>query len=301
MRQIQHSNSLDSTPESLIPSEPFLLGSGENPLLEEIRAWIREQLPPSSSLFQTHIKGLWGIRCNFQPAPAERRFSYNIVLAQTSGQGICYYPGSELENEFLLSLVGQKYDGDSVGNSFVDIALLDSLAASLSSTPRYTIDLSGSCRDKAYRRAEIINHEVLSLGTVGSISRKPRVALVGVVSLLVQVMLASGFDVTASDGDTKIIGQRLFSRVEVLPPSRTLSLVADADIAVVTGMTLATNTLGDILETASRYSTKIIIFSHTGASFAPFYVLRGASVVVSEPFPFYTFDGPSRISVFRDR
>jgi hypothetical protein len=81
---------------------------------------------------------------------------------------------------------------------------------------------------------------------------------------------------------------------------RTLELIADADMAIVTGMTLTNGTLDAILETAIKNKTALVIFAETGAHFATEYCNLGVDVVVSEPFPFYlTCDGPTRIDVYR--
>ena len=65
-------------------------------------------------------------------------------------------------------------------------------------------------------------------------------------------------------------------------------------------MVLATNSLEEIISTAENHNTKLVIFAETGAGFAPFYINnKNIDIVISEPFPFYTFNGHTQINIFR--
>jgi hypothetical protein len=76
--------------------------------------------------------------------------------------------------------------------------------------------------------------------------------------------------------------------------------VEHSDLAVVTGMTLASNTLADIIAVANSSGTPIVLVAETGAWFAPEYRdAYGIHSVVAEPFPFYIFSGPSEINLYR--
>jgi uncharacterized protein (DUF4213/DUF364 family) len=105
--------------------------------------------------------------------------------------------------------------------------------------------------------------------------------------------------VTASDFYQGIVGHRP-AGVFVEHGSRTLELVAEADVAVVTGMTLANGTLEDIIATARSSGTRIVVFAETGAHFGSEYCRMGIDVTISEPLPFY-LSGPGRstLKIFR--
>ncbi len=267
-------------------------------LLEGIRTWVRSNAQLDSGR-KLNINGLWRLRCMFQPTPRERKFNYRILVAQTIGQGACYYEGPELTDKMLLGRIGHEYDGQSTGNLFIDIALLDSVAMSFSFIPDSSFELSGSNSSKAVSRAELVVDEVVRLINRNHRGHKVRVCNVGAVSLLIRGLLDKGFDVTASDREKNVIGTTLFGKTRIMSASSTLDLVADSDIALVSGMTLSTRSLSDITNVAIKNRTKIVVFAETGAGFGPYYVNNGIDVVVSEPFPFYTFDCHTTINVFR--
>ena len=65
-------------------------------------------------------------------------------------------------------------------------------------------------------------------------------------------------------------------------------------------MTLATEALDDLVSTAKRFGTKTIVFAETGANFGEGYCRSiGIDVTVSEPFPFYIFQGLTTIEIYR--
>jgi uncharacterized protein (DUF4213/DUF364 family) len=86
---------------------------------------------------------------------------------------------------------------------------------------------------------------------------------------------------------TKIIdikesrGKKLFGEAEVFYGKHTLDLVKQSDVAIVTGMTLTTEILDEIIKVAKENDTKVIIFAETGAHLGEFYLNAGADVVIS--------------------
>jgi uncharacterized UPF0146 family protein len=138
------------------------------------------------------------------------------------------------------------------------------------------------------------------LGQACRTDRKPRVVNVGVVGNLVSGLAARGCEVLATDLEPEMIG-KVVSGVEVQDGTRTFDFVRDADLAVVTGMTLATDSLDLIISEARQAGTKLLIFAETGANFGEEYCRTlGVDTVVSEPFPFYIFQGLSTIEVYRN-
>jgi len=149
---------------------------------------------------------------------------------------------------------------------------------------------------KSYWRTEIIASEAKRL--LGSLRGK-NVVNVGVVGSFLKKFGELGCSVLGTDYDEAIIGQTLFD-APIENGDKTIEAVANADLAIVTGMTMATLTLDSILSTAARNSTKIIIFAETGANLAPFFMQYGVDVFIGEPFPFYIFNGVSEIRVYRN-
>lgn len=64
-------------------------------------------------------------------------------------------------------------------------------------------------------------------------------------------------------------------------------------------MTLATDTLDQILEAAQENDTRVLVFAETGANLGEALCRLGVDTVVGEPFPFYIFHGTSQINVYR--
>ncbi|MFZ2205531.1 MAG: DUF364 domain-containing protein [Candidatus Magasanikiibacteriota bacterium] len=269
--------------------------------LENIRNWVINKSIRNKSNGVVIINGLWRIRCLFQPTKHERFFNYHILVAQTLGQGACYYEKPELSDKILESMIGQEYKGYPTGNENIDIALLDSLAISFNSVPDFSIELPGLRSHKALTRADIIVDEALRISNNirNKKNRKVKVCIIGVVSLIVEKLLQSGFIVSACDREKNLIGKKLFNKVIVESATKSLDIISNSDIAIITGMALSTGTLSELVSVARKNKTKIILFAQTGAGFAPFYIRNNIDSVVSEPFPFYTFDGHTKINVYR--
>ena len=89
--------------------------------------------------------------------------------------------------------------------------------------------------------------------------------------------------------------------VKVDHGARTYSYVEDVDVAIITGMTLTTDSLTDIVDTAKRHDTRVLMFAETGANMGEEYTgdAVGVDTCVSEPFPFYIFQGLTTIEVYR--
>ena len=91
----------------------------------------------------------------------------------------------------------------------------------------------------------------------------------------------------------------MFHDVEIYHGDRTLPLLEDADLAIVTGMTITTQTIDSILEVCRTHNTKVILFAETGANLGSYYLQEGADVFLGETYPFYIFNGQSEILVGR--
>lgn len=242
------------------------------------------------------IRGLWRIDLLFRPNINERTFNYTVVSAQTRGQGCCYCHSED--SVFLPSLIGQDARTVRPGSRSAEIAILDAVFASFPTTPTNSFVLDGYAADKAMQRTEIVINEVLQ--QVRDVDgRPPQVVNVGVVGNFVKALLQHGINVKATDLEATLIGTAI-NGVKVEGGEHTLPLIAESDVALITGMTLATSALEDIIDTAKRSGTKLVMFAETGANFAEVYCnTLGIDVVVSEPFPFYIFQGRSIIKVYR--
>jgi hypothetical protein len=106
-------------------------------------------------------------------------------------------------------------------------------------------------------------------------------------------------DVIGADFDNEIVGKKLFGKAEIVHGEKTLETIKKCDVAIITGMTLTTNTLDEIITTANESNTKIVMFAETGSNLGDFYVKNGVDCVIGEPFPFYIFQGKNTLNIFR--
>jgi len=247
--------------------------------------------PPEDFL----VRGIWKVELAFKPNPAERTFKYTFWLAMTRGQGCCYCTGDDQRGR---ELVGHDVRELVTEKTCISIAALDSLYATLERRPAASYQLVGTPIEKTDARTEIILHEAERLVS-GICARPARVVNVGLVGNIVRDLVARGYDVRASDMERDTVGTKVHG-VLVEDGTRTFDLVRESDLAIVTGMTIATDSLELIVEEARKAGTKLLVFAETGANFGEEYCRSiGVDTVVSELFPFYIFQGTSTIEVYR--
>ncbi len=247
------------------------------------------------------LRGLWKTHYVLRLDQKSTIFNLNYVRAQTLGQG-CSYFDIEEEPGLSESQIGKNvFDLDGEPRS-IRIASLDAAFFSLKGQASQSHVLEGSNIEKGKERAQIVNNELHALLDRKSrkSGRKTKVLNVGVVGHFLHVLARDKrLDLCATDFYRGVVGQRVHG-VLVEHGSKTTELVAGADVAIITGMTLANCTLGKIIEAAQESKTALILFAETGANFASEYCRLGIDVVVSEPFPFYlSCPGPTHIDIYR--
>ncbi len=270
----------------------------EVPVVTDVFETLRQRVHEKTKDFADddfRIRGLWKIELLFKPTVHERSFSYTVLLTQTLGQGCCY---SDPDHVLDQGLLGQDAREHLAGRGCTSIALLDSIYASIPKNPARTHELRGNSVEKTQKRNSILVEETERL-----IARRPgkdaTIVNVGVVGDLIKKLKDKGHCVLATDLDKDLVGNTLHG-VEIEHGSKTLEYVRSCDVAIVTGMTLSTNTLDEIFASALESGTRILLFAETGANFAEEYCCTiGIDTVISEPFPFYIFQGVSTIEVYR--
>lgn len=245
------------------------------------------------------LHGLWNIDLFFQPNIEERLFQYHLLVSQTQRQGCCYCP-EEIRSTDLSPYIGQDIRKIQSSNRAIEIALLDAGFSALPSTPNADFLLTGTSFKKAMERATIVVDEITHLAEGLNLAHNPRVLMIGVVGNIVKTMMDRGMDVYATDLDEGLIDREI-SGVQVLNGEQnSVALISEVDVVLVTGMTLATNTLGSIIAEAKKYGKKVAVYAETGAWFGEAYCQHfGVDAVISEPFPFYIFEGHTRILTYR--
>lgn len=240
------------------------------------------------------IRGLWKTDLLFKPNQHERTFAYTYVLAQTVGQGCSYCAADVFLDESLMGKDAREVRPENLG---MRVAILDAIYSAFPKSPAVSFKLEGNSVAKTEARTRIVVDEVLRL-TAACSGRRPRVVNVGVVGNFLIELSKYDLEVVATDLDPKLI-EKTVAGVRVEHGSHSPDAVAECDVALVTGMTLTTDTLDEILRAAKSAGTKVVLFAETGANFGQEYCALGIDAVVSEPFPFYIFQGQSTIDVFR--
>lgn len=239
------------------------------------------------------IRGIWVIDFKCRPSPEERAFENYILVAQTRGQGSCFT--RTVPRGDPTQLVG-KYAVEHISSPDpVSIALLDSIHPEPKKHDE-KIHLSGDPKEKSRTRANIVSNEVDSLLEDDASSN---ILMIGVVRNILRKIYNKGHNVKASDFDNAEIGRECCGTV-IRHGDNNEEFIRSSDAAVVTGMTLQTETLGNIMDWCRKYNTKLVVFAQTGANLAIEYIEFGADIVVREPFPVYDFHGGSNIYINRN-
>lgn len=238
------------------------------------------------------IRGLFQFDLLFKPSPKERTFSYKVVTAECLAQGSCYTYEDVRLNKALMGKDAREVEPE---YRSVKIAILDALYGGMNRNITHSFYLGGTAKQKAFPRAEIVFFEACRL--LDSLTGK-KIVNVGVVGEFVPPFKKKGAELYLTDMDPTLVGETIHG-VLVEGKDQTIPRVRESDVAIVTGMTVSTNTLGEILAVAREHDTKIIMFAETGANFGEELCRLGVDVVVGEPFPFYIFQGESRIDIYR--
>jgi hypothetical protein len=242
------------------------------------------------------LRGIWKMEMGFCPSLNDPAFVDTVVLAETSGVGYCVCHDKNLK--LPIDWIGRDVREITTSDRCLRVAILDAAYSALVFAPTYSLALLGSSNNKALGRASIISYEILRL--VPKIARSSlNVAVVGAVGSILAELKKLGLSVRSTDMDSSVIGETLGGVKVEDGHGQTTSMLASADLALVTGMTISTNTLDDIFSVCRSNKTKLIMFIQTGSNFASEYLRRGADTVVAEIFPNYIFPGETVVKVFR--
>ena len=242
------------------------------------------------------IRGLWRTDLLFQPNPVERTFKYVYLLVQTVGEGACYCSTIPVLEEGYY-LLGQDCREVEFKYRCFEVSTVDAMFSAFDKTPDDTFTMSGSSAEKALWRSRIIVDEVARLLGSDGLQGKS-VVNVGVIGNIVRMLSDRGMEVYGTDEDPILVGAEL-DGVPIYGEDRTIEMVERCDVAVMTGMIISTDTMGEIMEAARRTGTKLVMFCETGANLCEEYVKLGVDSAVAEFFPFYIFGGTTRIDVYR--
>jgi len=267
---------------------------------------IQKNVLDNTNADQRTLISLFPIGHLYMPIP-EQKYDLRLYLAQTPiGQGCSYTETKEFDYNLLRDILGQdaknilEYEKIECA---IKISILDSMYGSL--FPIHKKDIISECLDGSHSqkndwRTSIVLHEVERLIGKSSASHILKVLNIGVVASFLIALINAGYDVAGSDFNKTITGGKL-AGIKIENGDKSPYLVKDSDLVIATGMTIATETLDEIIQECKKHHVKLIIFAETGHSFANYYLNEGVDVFLGEHFPFYSFMGSSKIDICRKK
>jgi len=237
------------------------------------------------------IRGVWDFDMRSNPVPKERVFRESGYLVASYGIGTSFRLDSRTPD--LDSVIG--YDGRILvaDDRALEVAALDSCYAYVNPSPCLIHNLVGSSTHKASLRAKIVLDELERI--VGTHSK---VLMIGVVKTIVEEATSRGMSVLLSDFDLEVVGSTICD-IQVRDGAENANLISKSDIVLVTGMTISTDTLDDLLEQANLHEVSTVIYAQTGSNFGAAYLKLGVTSVIGEHFPWYCIPGQSTIEIHR--
>jgi len=207
---------------------------------------------------------------------------YFLVQLVSGAQGYCFMHPDDLKLSDLEGVAG-KYALDVLPHVpiYIQVALLDAVYYHLNRaeriSPTATYEFHGLACQKSLARAQ----KIVDLTCVTDNSR---VVMVGAIADIVREILRRGAKLQIADfslAGTEIEGIKI--------QYDGTRMIEWADTVIMTGNTLKTNTLGNLLDISQKLSKRILVYAMTGANIAPRYLDYGVSVVTSESFPYYWY------------
>ena len=286
-------------------SQPDWLSSSFSVEAAEKWALDRSENLPDELL---RLTALWYINFVRQPAPGERKTRYIVKLAQAQNYGISMgltpnlsEPNANLVGEDSRQILKNGTWGDEIERT----ALVDLVIGSVSRPADQEVRLDGSPHAKYLARSTIFADEAASVleskGSKYFKGNKPRVLVIGATVAIIRGLMGRGFDVSATDLAPEVIDNELGGVNIWSGESANERLIAEADLAVVTGMTLPNGTLPSIVEQAIKCNTSILIWAISGRNFGHYYTEHGVDTVISDPSPFLHLPGAATIAVWRKK
>jgi uncharacterized UPF0146 family protein len=279
--------------EALKPSA-FSVEAAEKWALQRSR-----KLPPD--LFR--LMAFWYIDLFLQWVPEDRKTRYTVRLAQSENYGIAcgltparHDPDPEFVGKDTRQILKDKLCTDYIDR----IALVDLLIARVSGPAQRRITLDDTIHRKYGGRSRIFADEAERVlrrkGIKNLKGSKPRVVLVGATSGIIQELAKRGFEVSAADLSPEVVGKKLGGVTVRDGKEANAQLIKEADLAIITGITLTNRTLPGLIKLAKTYNTSTIIWAITGKNFGYYYTENGVDCVISD---FLMLPGPATLTIWR--
>jgi len=254
------------------------------------------------------LVALWSVTFLLQAEASERKTRYTMRIAQSEGYGRSggHGPGlpdpdPDLVGEDTRRILKERrwrHDADRV-------AIADLVIGQVSRPADERIVLDDTLHEKYVMRTKIFADEAERvLRRRDSEHRKvdrPRVLVVGATEGILAALARRGLAVCATDLSPDVVGQTLGGVPVLDGRTATPGLMKDADLTIVTGMSLTNGTLSELMSLAKTHNTSTIIWAITGKNFGHYYTEHGVDSVISDPSPFLLLPGPATIAIWRQQ
>lgn len=252
------------------------------------------------------LTALWSISFVRQPAPEERKTRYIMRLAQSQNYGLATALGRRIQtpNADIVGLDTRVILKEKLYKSYVDrTALVDLVMGHVSRSADREIRLDSTLSAKYDARSDMFAYEA-----EGVLRRKrlknrkgtrPRALVIGATAGIISALVKRDFRVLATDLSPEVLGLRLGGvKVESGRDANARGM-READLAIITGMTLPNRTLTGLIELAKEHNTSTMVWAISGRNFGHYYTEHGVDCVISDPSPFLLLPGPATVAVWR--
>lgn len=173
---------------------------------------------------------------------------------------------------------------------YVRVAALDAMYCLVNNkTLRRKKWFKGDLRKKASMRARVL---------LSGIPKGSNILLLGAVSEIIEESQFKRCHIKVLDLEPQKIGLKLHSvDINKSTADDLEQEIGITDYIVATGMIFSSGTADQVFELAKKYNKRLILFMQTGSNFGPQLINHGASLVLSEFFPYYDFFGETRYFV----
>jgi len=252
------------------------------------------------------LRALWYVNRVSQWAPGERKTRYTMKIAQSETYGrsgglapVLSNPNPDLVGEDTRQILKNRMCRDNNERT----AIVDSVMGHVSRPPNEQIRLDDTLQAKYVARSEIFADEAERVlqrkGPKNFKGNNPRVLVIGATAGIIGALARRGFDVSATDLSPQVVGKELGGVKVRNGKTSNARLMKEADLAIVTGMTLLNRTLLGLMKLAKNNNTSTIIWAITGRNFGHYYTENGVDSVISDPSPFLMLPGPAVIAIWR--
>jgi hypothetical protein len=265
---------------------------------------LRQSWRLSDDLFR--LRAFWYINFVRQHVLGDRKTRYTMKLAQSENYGISVGLGRVLPapGPNLIGKDARRILRNRLYRDYIDrTAFVDLIMGHISRSADQKIKLNGTAYGKYVARSRIFADEAEKIcrrkDPKNPRGNKPRVLVIGSTAGVISTLVRRGFEVSATDLWPEAMGKVLGGLRVSSGKTDNARLMKEADLAIITGMTLPNRTLPSLMKLAKKHNTATMIWAVTGRNFGHYYTEHGVDCVISDPSPFLLLPGPATIGIWR--